>query len=431
MPYTFSTIKGVFMVSIRSVSRRGFLGPRRRAHHTRRRRPSGGNAPRPSGTVSMGFIGVGGRATQLLPVFMALAGVRVLAVCDVNRERRERAKTTVDAFYGNADCAAYRDFRELLARPDIDALYIATGDRWHAQLAIHAMRAGKDVYCEKPISLSMREGEAVVAAATRYQRIYQGGVQRRNVGNFVTAMELAKSGSAAWGLAAYDNTLHAGMAGMGRSASNHFLPAEPDPAAEDFDWNMARAHALASVQRGLHQKVARRVRLPRRLTEWGSHTLDLCCSCWDARTRPLSATRLWTSSRCTPPTPTASSWSCAKGLQKLLRRALRRRGGLGRNRRLGRPLLSVVCPAREPQSPVRKLDAPGRPSRRVHRLRLLAPDDLRAARLAALHARGLPCRHNRLPPQPELTFDPATLAFANDVEANRLINRPCRAPWHL
>ena len=164
-------------------------------------------AVRPSNTVTLGLVGVGGRGSQLLPVFMHQGDVRILAICDAVKERRDRAKATVDAYNGDTACTAYRDFRELLARSDIDALYIATGDRWHAQLAMQAMQAGKDVYCEKPISLSMREGEAVTAVAQRYQRIYQGGVQRRNVGNFVTAMTLAKSGRLG-----RLHTLHAGMA---------------------------------------------------------------------------------------------------------------------------------------------------------------------------------------------------------------------------
>ncbi|HRR35277.1 MAG TPA: Gfo/Idh/MocA family oxidoreductase, partial [Kiritimatiellia bacterium] len=193
------------------ISRRGFL--LRAAAFTTV--ASTGTAARanptaPSDTVTLGFIGNGGRATQMLPVFLNQPGTRVLAVCDVVRERRERAKATVDAFYGNADCKAYRDFRDLLARPDIDALYIATGDRWHARLAIYAMQAGKDVYCEKPISLSIREGDAVVKAAACYRRVYQGGVQRRTVGNFMTAMSLARSGRLG-----RIHTLHAGMAGMG------------------------------------------------------------------------------------------------------------------------------------------------------------------------------------------------------------------------
>lgn len=416
------------MVSIRSVSRRGFLVRAAALTTLAATGQAQGNAPRPSGTVSMGFIGVGGRATQLLPVFMALSGVRVLAVCDVNRERRERAKTTVDAFYGNADCAAYRDFRELLARPDIDALYIATGDRWHAQLAIHAMRAGKDVYCEKPISLSMREGEAVVAAATRYQRIYQGGVQRRNVGNFVTAMELAKSGRLG-----RLHTLHAGMAGMGRSASNHFLPAEPDPAAEDFDWNMWlgptpwRPFNAAYIKKW-HDEYD----YHGDLTEWGSHTLDLCqLVLGRAHTAPV---------RYTPVDAFTLHAAYADGVKLVLRQkgfrnscAVRFEGDDGWVETDDSGDLYVSSPAllenRKVQSEswMRPVAHPAEfiACVRSRQTTSAPPDSLHFTHVGC-HAATIAYHLNR-----ELTFDPATLAFANDVEANRLINRPCRAPWHL
>ena len=163
----------------------------------------------------------------MLPVFLNQPGVRFLAACEVMKERRDWAKAQIDAYNGNTDCKVYRDYRELLARPDIDAVYIATGDRWHARLSIAAMRAGKDVYCEKPIALTIEEGEAVMRASELYQRIYQGGVQRRNVGNFVTAMKLAQSGRLG-----RVHTVHAGMARMGMSATNHYLPAEPLPSVD-------------------------------------------------------------------------------------------------------------------------------------------------------------------------------------------------------
>ncbi len=228
----------------------------------------------PSKTITMAIIGTGARGQQMLPVFLNQPGVRFLAVCDAVRERREWAKGQIDAYNGNKDCAMYADYRELLARPDIDALYIATGDRWHARLSIAAMRAGKDVYCEKPISLSIEEGEAVMRASELYQRIYQGGVQRRNVGNFVTAMKLATSGRLG-----RIHTVHAGMARMGTSAVNTYLPEEPLPDKKDFDWDMwtgpapLRAYNSAYV---LKAKWHDQYDYHGDLSEWGSHTIDLC-----------------------------------------------------------------------------------------------------------------------------------------------------------
>ncbi|HEX41838.1 MAG TPA: hypothetical protein ENN81_07225, partial [Phycisphaerales bacterium] len=132
----------------------------------------GGAGQPPAGErVVMGCIGLGGQGTagmgwrgsdapniDWVPKggFMA-RGVHVVAVCDVNRNNLNRAKMLVDQEYGNNDCQAYHYYEELLAREDIDAILCATGDRWHSPISIAAAKAGKDIYCEKPISLTVYE----------------------------------------------------------------------------------------------------------------------------------------------------------------------------------------------------------------------------------------------------------------------------------
>jgi len=101
--------------------------------------------------ITMGTIGLGNQGLHNLKSFLTFDDVRVLAVCDVDAGHLQRAKETVDAAYGNRDCATYRGFREVLTRADLDTMLIATPDLWHAILAIEAARAGKDIYCEKPI----------------------------------------------------------------------------------------------------------------------------------------------------------------------------------------------------------------------------------------------------------------------------------------
>ena len=142
----------------------------------------GGNAP--SRRLTMGAIGLGGQGMHNLKSFLTFDDVRVLAVCDVDASHLKRAKDTVDAAYGNKDCAAYQDFREVLARGDIDTVLIATPDHWHAILAIEAAKAGKDIYCEKPISLTIAEGRAVADTMKRYNTVYQSGTQRRSIACF-------------------------------------------------------------------------------------------------------------------------------------------------------------------------------------------------------------------------------------------------------
>src|SRR5690348_9791150 len=105
-----------------------------------------GGAVAPSEKITLGVIGIGPRCTYDLKAMLGLADVRCVAICDVQATRREKGKTLVDQHYGNADCVLFRDFRELLARKDIDTVIVATGDRWHAPASIMAAQAGKDVY---------------------------------------------------------------------------------------------------------------------------------------------------------------------------------------------------------------------------------------------------------------------------------------------
>ena len=154
----------------------------------------GRGAAAPSERIALGVIGYGGRCGAILPHFLMFDDVQCVAVSDCRASRLAAAKQVVDAHYGNQDCAAYADFRELLARPDIDAVLIATGDRWHTPLSILAAKSGKDIYCEKPVSLTIGEGRALVDTMARYGTVYQAGHQRRSVGSYRFQVEAARSG---------------------------------------------------------------------------------------------------------------------------------------------------------------------------------------------------------------------------------------------
>jgi hypothetical protein len=135
-------------------------------------------APPPSERIVMGGIGLGNQGGPDMGNFLGNPGVQYVAVCDVRRNVCEGAKGRVDGHYSNKDCTAYNDFRELLAREDIDAVHIATPDHWHALMVIEACRSGKDVFCQKPESKTLREGPLMVAAARNYGRVVSGGSQR-------------------------------------------------------------------------------------------------------------------------------------------------------------------------------------------------------------------------------------------------------------
>jgi len=148
----------------------------------------------PNSRIAFGGIGMGNRALHILPNFLAQPDLRFVAVTDAREDRRQASKKAVDAHYRNQDCRVYTDFRELLAQPDIDAVLIATGNRWHATASMFAARAGKDVYCEKPISLTIREGRELVDIARRCGAIYQAGTQRRSTESYQFARDMVRQG---------------------------------------------------------------------------------------------------------------------------------------------------------------------------------------------------------------------------------------------
>ena len=153
-----------------------------------------GGATAPSGRLTMGAVGIGGQGMHNLRNFLTCEDLRVLAVCDVDANHRNAAKETVDSAYGNKDCAAYNDFREVLIRGDIDTVLIATPDHWHAIISVKAAKAGKDIYCEKPISLTVAEGREVADTMKRLGTVYQSGTQRRSNGCFRFGVDIARSG---------------------------------------------------------------------------------------------------------------------------------------------------------------------------------------------------------------------------------------------
>ena len=134
--------------------------------------------PPASDRIVMGGIGIGNMGKGDQGAFLGRPDVQYVAVCDVRKQWRDEGKQRADAKYGTKDCAACVDFRELLARDDVDAVHIATPDHWHAVMTIAACQAGKDVYLQKPETLTLREGPLMIAAARRYGRVVSGGSQR-------------------------------------------------------------------------------------------------------------------------------------------------------------------------------------------------------------------------------------------------------------
>ncbi len=238
-----------------------------------------GGALAPSERIVMGGIGIGGRGTYDLGILLQEPGVQFVAVCDVRKARREAVKQQVDAAYGSPDCATFRDLRELLARrTDLDAVLIATGDRWHAPAATMAMKAGLDVFCEKPSTMSVAEGQQLVAVARRYGRIFQTGMQRLSEANFVFADELARSGRLG-----KLHTVHAHQ--LKFQMDKNWLPAEPEPDPEVCDWDMWLGPAPRRPYNAAYLRSCgawlNYYDFGTGVAAWGSHTIGQCQSAAD------------------------------------------------------------------------------------------------------------------------------------------------------
>ena len=228
----------------------------------------------PSERIVLGGIGVGNRGSGVLRWMMAEPDVQFVADCDIQKSRRERVKAMVDEAYGNQDCKLYTDAREYLAeRTDIDAMLVTTGDRMHATMAVMALRAGKDVYSEKPSSMTVAEGQAVVAAARRYGRVYQTGVQRLSEANFTFANELLRTGRLG-----RLHTVRAHIAG-GNCGSHAWLPGEPELPKDECNWDAwlgpcpwrpFNKSYVAGGWRGYYDFHTGSI------GEWGAHTIAQC-----------------------------------------------------------------------------------------------------------------------------------------------------------
>ncbi|MEX0936394.1 MAG: Gfo/Idh/MocA family oxidoreductase [Pirellulales bacterium] len=227
----------------------------------------------PSETITLGVIGIGPRCAYDLSAMLPHKDVRCIAIADIQASRRQSGKKLVDNHYGNEDCVLYRDFRELLDRKDIDAVLIATGDRWHAPASIFAAEAGKDVYSEKPCGITIADCQKLADTMHRENRIFQAGTQRRSVQNFQLAVEFAQSGKLG-----KLRTLHASV--YMPVLENSWLPVEQQPNDDVVDWNLWLGPAAWRPYNKKYVEGGWRGQWDfdsgARLLDWGAHTVDLC-----------------------------------------------------------------------------------------------------------------------------------------------------------
>ena len=211
----------------------------------------------------MGAIGVGGQGTGIMKWAKSKPGVKFVAVCDVDADRRKKAAEVV-----GKDCRQYGDFRELLAKEKLDAVTIGTVDHWHALTAIAAMKHGCDVYCEKPMSLTIEEGKAMVKAARKYDRVFQTGSQQRSDARYRLACELVRNGRI--------GRVHTVEARIGDNPIGGPFPEVAVP--EGLDWNFWKGPTadVPYVKERCHYEFRWWYEYSGgKMTDWGAHHNDI------------------------------------------------------------------------------------------------------------------------------------------------------------
>ena len=206
--------------------------------------------PAPSTRITMGMIGCGWQGGSNLSGFLNHATCQVVAVCDLDQKHLSGAVEAVNAHYKNQDCKAYHDYRELLARPDIDAVMIATPDHWHALAAIEAARHGKDIYGEKPLAHSIAEQQAMVEAVQQHKRIWQTGSWQRSEKHFHYGAEIVRNGLIGK-LKRVEVGLPAGHADFANTKDKTAVT--PPPAELDYDFWCGPAEKLPYIEARLHK----------------------------------------------------------------------------------------------------------------------------------------------------------------------------------
>jgi predicted dehydrogenase len=240
-----------------------------------------GGSAAPSERVTLGSIGCGKQGTYLLQSFLNSPGTQVVAVCDVDKLKLERAGRMTEEHYASRNggsykgCAATGDFREVLARNDIDAVVIATPDHWHAIAVIESAKAGKDIYCEKPLSQTIAEAREMVNTVRRYDRVFQTGSMQRSDWHFRFGCELVRNG--------HIGELQHITVGVGGPPEDQPLPAESVP--DYLDWDRWVGPALwRPYNSDLSPHISKDVFPNWRyhsafgggaMTDWGAHHFDI------------------------------------------------------------------------------------------------------------------------------------------------------------
>ncbi|OHB76383.1 MAG: hypothetical protein A2Z25_20180 [Planctomycetes bacterium RBG_16_55_9] len=421
--------------NVRTVSRREFLACSATVASAALAWPAivpssvfGANAP--SNRITMGCIGVGGQGSSNMRGFKGQPGCEVVAVCDVDAGHREKAAKTA----GLDAKSCYNDFRELLARTDIDAVSIATPDHWHVPTSIAAVRASKDVYCEKPLTLTIAEGRTLADEVKRYGRVFQTGSQQRSGAEFHKACEMVVNGRIG-----HLHTMRVGISNNNRECEPTWMP-QPVPEGLDYDMWLGPAPWEPYHEQRCHYQFRFILEYSGgQMTNWGAHHLDIAQ--WGNQadaTGPVEIvgkgefprTGLFTTAL-----KAEIEYTYANGVKMFLKSG----GGTRFEGTEGWIYVNRGKLEAEPKSLLTSVIGPDEKhlyQSRDHKRDFL--DCIRSRKdpictAETGHRTSTVCHLGNIAMRlaRPLKWDPQKEQFLNDDEANRMTRRPARAPWRL
>lgn len=400
-------------------------------------------AEAPSNRITFGCIGVGRMGLGDLREILGFKQAHIIAVCDVDSKRVKYAQQLVEKRYSTKGCATYKDFRDLVAQDDIDAVSIATPDQWHALPAIAAAKAGKDIFLQKPLTLTIKEGRVLSDTVRRYGRIFQVGSQQRSDSRFRSACELVRNGRI--------GKLHTVKVGFSTDPSTTPQPPMPVPDWFDYDmWSGPAPWAAYTEQRVHPQKGYGRPGWLRiqdygagMITGWGSHHNDIAQ--WGMGTEYTGPVEIEGQAEY----PKDGLWNVhgdfrieytyANGVKVICADNKKNKQGILFEGAQGWVYVKRGQIDAEPKSLLNSTIGPNEThlyKSNNHKANFLECIKSRAETAAPVEVGHRSCsvcllgdiamRLGR-----KLKWDPEQERFTNDDDANRMLSRPMRSPWQL
>lgn len=408
----------------------------------------GANAP--SNRIAVGCIGVGRMGLGDMREVMGFKEAQVVAVCDVDSNRAKHAQKLVEEKYSTQGkngtykgCATYKDFRELVARKDIDAVLIATPDQWHALGAIAAAKAGKDIFLQKPLTLTIQEGRVLSDTVRRYNRIFQVGSQQRSDSRFRQACELVRNGRI--------GKLHTVKVGFGTDPGTGPQPPMPVPDWLDYDFWLGPAPWAAYTEKRVHpQNNYTRPGWLRiadygagMITGWGAHHNDIAQ--WGMGTEYTGPVEIEGQGEY----PKDGLWDVhgafrieytyASGVKVICADSRKNKQGVVFEGTEGWVYVRRGHIDANPKSLLTSTIGPNEfhlyksNNHKGNFLECIKSRAETAAPVEVGHRSCTVCLLGEIAMRlgRKLKWDPEREQFTNDAEANRMVSRPMRSPWHV